>query len=44
MKYFKIIFDNPTESYFAGQTVSGKVHLYLSHPKKVKGKVQIRNH
>ena len=39
MKFFRIVFDNQTESYFAGQTVSGKVHLYLTQPKKIKGKI-----
>jgi hypothetical protein len=37
MKYFKIVFDNASESFFAGQAVSGKVHLHLNSPKKLKG-------
>ncbi|CAG7817566.1 unnamed protein product [Allacma fusca] len=34
---FDIILDNPHRSYFAGQTVSGKVVISLDRPKRVQG-------
>jgi len=37
MKLFKIVFDNPNESFFAGQVVQGKILIYLNRPKKIKG-------
>jgi hypothetical protein len=37
LKVFQIVFDNPTETYYAGQSVSGSVLLSLASPKTIRG-------
>lgn len=33
----RIQFDNPYATYYAGQTVTGRVHLSVDKPKKIRG-------
>jgi len=37
LKVFQIVFDNASETFYPGQTVSGRVLLSLSSPKTVRG-------
>lgn len=37
LKHFQIVFDNPTGTYYCGQTVTGRVLLGLNSPKKIRG-------
>lgn len=38
LKGAEIFFDNPYHTYYAGQTISGRVEILLDSPKKIKGK------
>lgn len=42
LKGCQIILDNPWNTYYAGQTVNGKVVFTFDSPKKIRGK-EIRN-
>jgi len=37
LKVFKIVFDNPTGTYYSGQAVSGRVLLSFSSSKTIRG-------
>jgi hypothetical protein len=37
VKVFQIVFDNPAETYYSGETVSGRVLLSLSSSKSIRG-------
>jgi hypothetical protein len=37
LKVFQIVFDNPAETYYPGQTVSGRVVLSLGSSKTIRG-------
>lgn len=38
LKDFKVVFDSPTNAYYAGTNVTGKVNITLDKPKKTRGK------
>lgn len=44
LKDCQIILDNPWNTYYAGQTVNGKVEFTFDKPKKVRGKVLGENY
>lgn len=37
LKECEIIFDNPYNTYYVGQTVNGRVEITLDSPKKIRG-------
>jgi hypothetical protein len=39
VKVFQILFDNPTETYYCGETVTGRVLLSLSSSKSIRGEL-----
>lgn len=39
LQNFEIHFDNPSATYFGGQTLSGRLDITLDTPKKVRGKI-----
>lgn len=39
LKDFRIVFDNPWNTYYAGQTVTGNIIITLDSKKKIRGKL-----
>lgn len=39
LQNFQVTFDSPTNAYYAGTNVTGRVDLVIDKPKKVRGKV-----
>lgn len=40
LKACQIIFDNAWNTYYAGQTINGRVEITVDSPKKVRGKIR----
>lgn len=40
LKSCEVFFDNPWNTYYAGQTVNGRVDFEFDSPKKIRGKFE----
>lgn len=41
LKDFRIVFDNPWNTYYPGQTLTGRVIIQVDSPKKIRGEFVI---
>lgn len=42
LKEYEVFFDNQWATYYAGQTVSGRVEISVDSPKKVRGEFHLQ--